>query len=252
MAEQRHLYEIKARSESEADVLIYEQIGEDFWGDGISAKRLVQDLATLDVERINLRINSPGGNAFDGQAIYNALVRHPATVTTYIDGVAASIASVIALAGERVVMAENALFMIHDPWGIAVGNVEDMMKMADLLDKCADTLVTVYARKSPRDRAELRDAMRDETWFSAAEAAEWGFVDEVEEPVQAAALSRFDLKSLGFRNVPAALLGRAEDTDTAPRSREEQGAEYAEERPAAARRVSWAAERHRILRRKEA
>ena len=202
---ERKWYTVDALSGAHAEIWIYEEIGSDFWGEGLTAKKFVEELAALDVEHIALHINSPGGSVFDGQAIYNALVRHPASVTTYIDGVAASIASVVALAGDTVEMAANALFMIHDPWGATAGTAADMRTMAGLLDKITGTMLDVYEAKSALDRADIAAAMSAETWYTAAEAQAAGYADSIGTPVQVAALSRFDLEALGYRHGREAL-----------------------------------------------
>ena len=101
---------------------------------------------------INVRINSPGGNVFDGVAIANAIKSHPAKTVVYIDGIAASIASIIALAGDEVVMAENAFFMFHEAWSITIGSAEDLRKEADLLDKIDGVLAQTYVKKPARMR----------------------------------------------------------------------------------------------------
>jgi ATP-dependent Clp endopeptidase proteolytic subunit ClpP len=174
-------YEIKAAAKDRAELWIYEQIGEDWFGDGVTARGLVQELAALKVKNIDLHINSPGGSVFDGQAIYNALKNHPATVTTYIDGIAASIASVIALAGDRVVMSESALFMIHNPYGMAVGDAAALLKMADALEKVGGSIALAYTGKSGKPEPEILDLMSAETWFSADEAKAIGFADEISD-----------------------------------------------------------------------
>ncbi len=208
----RKWYEINASGGSAADVWIYEEIGKDFWGDGLEAKDFVQELAALEADHITLHLNSPGGNVFEGHAVYNALVAHPARVTTQIEGLAASIASVIALAGERVVMADNALYMIHDPWGMSLGSAEEMRKMADVLDKVAETMVGVYAARSALSEDEIRAAMREETWYSASEAQLAGFVDEVDQRLKVAACA-VDPRRLHFQRVPEALLARITSDD---------------------------------------
>lgn len=204
MAEKPY-YSIQNKANNSAEVWIYEQIGEDWFSEGVTAKRFCQDLAGLKAEHIDLHINSPGGSVFDGQAIYNALVRHPASVTTHVDGLAASIASVIALAGDSVVMADNALFMIHNPWGFAQGSADDMRKCAEVLDKCRDTIVSVYKKKCGMTDAAIMAAMDAETWYTAAEAQSAGFVDSIATGQKlAASAHRFDFKALGFRNPPRA------------------------------------------------
>jgi ATP-dependent Clp endopeptidase proteolytic subunit ClpP len=199
---QRRFYEIKNEAGStSADVWIYDRIGADLWSEGVDAKSFVQELAALKVDEIALHINSPGGSVFDGQAIYTALRNHPAVVTSYVDGWAASIASVVALAGDTVVMARNALFMIHEPSGAAAGTAADMRKMAEILDAVAETILGVYEAKTGRSRDELMAAMAEETWLSAGEALDWGFADEVAGPIEVAA--EFDLEGLQFRRPPA-------------------------------------------------
>jgi HK97 family phage major capsid protein/ATP-dependent Clp endopeptidase proteolytic subunit ClpP len=191
-------FEIKARADKGAEVWIYDEIG----GFGVSAKEFIKELNALEAERIDLRINSPGGVVFEGAAIYNALKRHPAAITTYVDGLAASIASVVALAGEKVVMAENALFMIHNPWALCVGDAGEMRKTAEILDKVRSIIMNAYMEKSGMSEEELTAAMDAETWYSAREAMEVGFADEVEGRADMAACLKWDLKALGYRRAP--------------------------------------------------
>ena len=214
MKPERKWYEIEAKTGSLAEVWIYEEIGTDFWGEGLTAKKFVEEIAALQVDHIALHINSPGGSVFDGQAIFNAIERHPASVTSYVDGVAASIASVIALAGDTVEMAQNALFMIHDPYGMAMGTSADMRQMAGVLDKVGETILGVYTRKSGGDPEEIAAAMHAETWYTANEALAAGYADTVGKPVKAAAMSRFDLKGMGYRHPPESLATLTSD-DTA-------------------------------------
>lgn len=198
-------FEIKAQTgnSEQAEIWIYDEIG----GWGISAKDFIQELNKLNVQAIDLRINSPGGSVYDGHAIYNALKRHKAEVTTYVDGLAASIASVIALAGSKVVMAENALFMIHNPWAMCIGDAGEMRKTADILDKTRDSILTAYMNKTGMDVAEVTALMDAETWYNAAEAKAAGFVDAIEGSADLAACARFDLKALGFRRIPEGFTG---------------------------------------------
>lgn len=158
-----------------ATVHIYDEIG--YWG--ITASDFVAELSQLNAAAIDLHINSPGGEIFDGIAIMNALRSHPATVTTYVDGLAASIASVIAMAGDRVVMAPNSQMMIHDGSGFCIGNAADMREMATLLDRQSDNIASVYAAKAGGDVADWRALMTAETWYTAEEAVEAGLADEV-------------------------------------------------------------------------
>lgn len=211
-------YRIRNTADDEAEVLIYDQIGESFWEEGVTAKAFAEDLKAITAPRIALRINSPGGSVFDGIAIYNAIRRHPAKVTTYVDGLAASIASVIALAGERVVMASNALFMIHNPYTVAMGDAAEMRKTADTLDTIRDTLLTTYRGRAALTDEELIAAMDAETWYTAEDALEVGFADEVAAPALRAAAA-FDLTR--YRNVPAALTLAATAATTTPTTQEE-------------------------------
>lgn len=208
-------FDIKnAAAEGEpAQVFIYEEI-DDWWG--LSAKDFVQQLAALDVDAIDLHLNSPGGSVFDGHAIYNALRNHKATVTSYVDGIAASIASVIALAGDKVVIAANGAMMIHNPSGICVGEATDMRKMAAVLDKLRDSIAMAYIAKTGKDADEVNTAMDEESWFIGQEAVDFGLADECGAEMQAAACARFDFKALGFKHPPAALADGEEELETDP------------------------------------
>ena len=140
-----------------------------------------------------LRLNSPGGSVFDAVAIYNAIKRHSGTVTVWIDGIAASAASYIAMAGDKVVMPENAFLMIHDPAGVVMGTAIDMRAMAEALDKIKGSLLQGYAAKSGRPQEEIAPLMAAETWLDAKDALDLGFADRIAEPVRIAA--RFDVAS---------------------------------------------------------
>jgi ATP-dependent Clp protease, protease subunit len=194
-------YEIKAASgDKPAEVWIYDQIGEGFFAEGITAKQFCKDLAALKASAISLRINSPGGSVVDGMAIYNALERHPANITTYVDGLAASIASVIALAGDKVVMAKNGMFMIHQPYGMASGTSDDMRKVAEVLDKISANMVNIYAEASGADLDTVKAMMDAETWMTADEAVSLGFADCV-DPKEAKLAALGDLAT-HFKHAP--------------------------------------------------
>ena len=200
-----------------AEIWIYEQIGEDFWtGGGVTAKNFQKELAGIKASQIDLHINSPGGEVFDGITIYNLIKQHPANVTAHIDGLAASIASVIALAGDTVIMAENALFMIHNPWGFAMGDASEMRKTADLLDKIGGSLVTAYSSKSGKSDDEISALMDSETWMTAQEAKDAGFIDEISEQMDLAACAKFipAMQKAKFKNIPENLSG-SKQTPTA-------------------------------------
>jgi ATP-dependent Clp endopeptidase proteolytic subunit ClpP len=200
-------YNMTAKADK-AEIWIYEQIGEDFWsGDGITAKSFQKDLASIKASQIDLHINSPGGEVFSGITIYNLLKQHPANVTTYIDGLAASIASVIAMAGNEIYMAENALMMIHNPWGMAMGDSTEMRKTADLLDKICESLIIAYTDKSKKKKEEVKCLMDEETWMTAEEAMEHGFIDDVTESMDLAACAKFIpiMSKAKFKHIPEAL-----------------------------------------------
>src|SRR3990167_4181631 len=196
-------YDIKAKDAKAAEVFIYDEIG--FFG--ISAEKLVKDLAALDVETIDLRINTPGGVVTEGLAIYNALVRHKARIITHIDGLAASIGSIIALAGDEINIAQNAFYMINNPYGFAFGESKAMRKMADTLDKMTGTLVKAYADRTGKSEDEIKGLMDDETWFTADEAKDAGFVDNITG--KKAEKAHFDLSA--YNKVPQALMTSASE-----------------------------------------
>lgn len=197
-------YEIKAAApvaEGEApkpaEVLIYGNIGDRWNEDGVIASELVRDLSALEADTINLRINSYGGSVPDGLAIYNALRRHKATVNVFVDGVAISCASYIAMAGDTITMAKNSQMMIHAPWTFAYGNSNDMREQADILDRYAKAMASAYADKSGKTYEDALALLTDgkDHWFMADEAKAEGFADEVGEEVAVAAslASSFDL-----------------------------------------------------------
>ena len=194
----KNWYTIRARGTG-AEVLIYDEIG----AYGVSAKRFLAELGALpEGVPIDLRLNSPGGSVFDAVAIYNALQRHEGAITVWIDGIAASAASYIAMAGDEIVMPENAFLMIHDPSGLVMGTAADMREMAGTLDKIAGGMVRGYAARSGKPEEEIAALMAAETWFDARDALEAGLATRMIEPVRIAA--SFDIGR--FRNAPPALL----------------------------------------------
>lgn len=207
-------YAIRARGTG-AEVAIYDEIG----AYGVSAKGFLAELGALpEGTPVDLRLNSPGGSVFDAVAIHNALKRHEGTVTVWIDGIAASAASYIAMAGDEIVMPANAFLMIHDPAGLVMGTAEDMRAMAEALDKVKGSLVSGYAAKSGRTPEEVSALMASETWFDAGDAVAQGFADRLVEPVRIAAA--FDIGR--FRNAPPVLVeaieaepGSDDETDSA-------------------------------------
>lgn len=202
--EPKKYWQIRNASEKSAEILIYQEIGYDWWDDtGIDAEMFVEDLKALgDVQHLDVRIKSPGGSVFEGWGIYNALKRHPATVTTYNDAVVASIASVIYMAGDRRVTPENGMFIIHEASGVAMGTAAVMRKMADQLDVISDGILDEYDSNTTLERDTIKDMMAEDTWFRGKDAVEWGFATELTEPVQMAACTAIPWERYGYKNVP--------------------------------------------------
>jgi len=194
-------YAIKAESDSEAVIDIFDYIG--YWG--VNARDFIGDLKALGdkITNIKVRINSDGGEVFDGIAIYNALRRHQANITVEIYGIAASIASIIAMAGNKVVMPANTFMFLHDPLALVVGDAEEMRDTADSLEKIAGALQSTYMVKSGKDEKTVKKWMNNDTWFSAQEALEAGLADEVTDAVKMAA--RIDFADR-FKNAPKPLI----------------------------------------------
>lgn len=190
----------QGKKSSEAEISIDDNIG----GWGITAKDFINALKALgDVETINLRVQSGGGSIVEGNSIYNALKQHSARIVTHIDSMAASMGSVIAMAGDEVHMAANGLFMIHNPWTGTVGDAEQLRKDADLLDKMGNNIRNSYAR-SNLSAEELQTAMDATTYYTAEEALEAGFIDSISDANLAAA-SIGDMETLkNFENLPQA------------------------------------------------
>jgi ATP-dependent Clp protease protease subunit len=180
------------------EVFLYDDIGGGFFG-GIGAKDVVAQVNALGkIDTLNVRINSAGGDVFEGLTIYNFLNKHPARVTVDIDGLAASIASIIAMCGEEIHMAENAMMMIHDPFTMMAGTAEDFRKQADMMDQVKGNMVGIYQARTKTEHAKIAAMMSEETWLKASEAVQFGFADAVTENLQIAA--KFD--PTRFKNTP--------------------------------------------------
>ena len=173
-------WRVRALKDDEADVDIFDVIG-DPWGEGTSAKEFVQELRALDVSKINLHINSPGGYVDDALAMYTAIQQHPATVTALIESVAASAASFVALAADKVLIAKNAKIMIHDAYGFVIGDARTMRALADHLDAESDNIASIYADKAGKEVSDWREAMQNNeglgTTYRGQEAIEAGLAD---------------------------------------------------------------------------
>lgn len=158
-----------------AEVWLYDEVGKF----GITAAEFVNDLNGIKAPTIDVRVNSPGGEVFDGMAIYSAIRNHPAKVTVHIDGLAASAASFIAMAGDHIKAERTATLMIHDGMAVVAGNSKDLTAAVALLDKCSDNIASIYAERAGGSVEDWRERMRAETWYTAAEAKAAGLVDEV-------------------------------------------------------------------------
>ena len=192
----RSWYEIRDTVGDTVEVLLYDEIG----SFGVSAKEFVNQLHGVKARTINLRINSPGGDVFDGVAIYNALKNHPAAVHAVVDGLAASSASFISQAGDTVLMATGSTMMIHEPNGMTMGDASDHAKMAETLNKMGDTIASFYAMRAGGDEALWRSRMAQESWYRAQEAVDIGLADGVVGSKAENRAGIFNLSS--FKNVP--------------------------------------------------
>jgi ATP-dependent protease ClpP protease subunit len=201
-------YRITNNRADSAEVYLYDEIGLF----GVTASDFVTDLHKLSGD-LDLHINSPGGEVFDAIAIYNALKSHKGNVTVTVDGIAASSASFIAMAGDTVRMSRNAQMMIHAAHAICVGNAEDMVKCAALLEKCSDNIADIYSQRAGGSVKDWRERMQGETWFSAEEAVSAGLADEVirggSAPRNTWDLSMFRYSGRGAAPAPA--IGVTED-----------------------------------------
>ena len=187
-------YNIQSKQSTKVvDIYIFDEIGTF----GMNAQSFIEEIKDFKNSDINLHINCVGGDVFDGMAIYNILKKRTAKTTVYIEGIAASMGSVIALAADTVVMAENSLFMIHNAWGGANGEAKDMKKTAALLDKISDEIADIYVKKTKLPYDKVKDMMDEETWLNADEALDLGFVDSISDAIKIAA--KYDVSK--FKNI---------------------------------------------------
>ena len=209
MGKDKKFWEVKAAANDVGELYIYGDITSYKWDDtDITAKDFAEDLKALgDLKTLNIYLNSLGGSVFQGQAIFSILKRHSAYKNVYIDGIAASIASVIAMAGDTISMPKNAMVMIHNPWTFAMGNSADLRKEADALDKIRESMIVAYMDKiqGKTTEEELIDLLDAETWLSAQDCFDRGFCDELLEEKQIAA-SCLDSEMLAkYKNIPDSL-----------------------------------------------
>ena len=195
-------FKVQAISDDETEIMIYDVIGWPF----ISADEFVRALAGITAKTVTVRINSPGGDVFDGMAIFNALKTYNGKVVTRIEGIAASMASVIALAGKEVQAYANTMYMIHEPYAFTAGNQYSLRELADILEKMSGQMIDIYSSNASPGKREIAQMMKDEAWLTAKEAKEKGFIDTVIDGKGAKA--QFDLSM--FSNVPDGLDGGRE------------------------------------------
>ncbi|WP_239745205.1 head maturation protease, ClpP-related [Mammaliicoccus sp. F-M27] len=209
MTNEKTFFNVIELPNNEARIDIYGEVVPDDWRasdvdtSAVSFRNAIKELG--EVDNLNVHINSPGGSVYDGVAIFNMLRQHKASVTVHIDGLAASIASVIAMSGDKVIMPSNSMLMIHNAMSVSIGNANDMRKMADDLEKINESVINSYIAKNPElDREYLKALMDDESWLTASEAYELGLVDVIDEPVQAVASINKEQVNR-FKNVPKML-----------------------------------------------
>ncbi len=224
---------LKADDKTVGELSIYGDIVFGKWDkwaeDDVAASEFKDDLDALgDIKTLNIYINSAGGNVFAGQAIHSMLKRHKATVNVHIDGIAASAASVIAVAGDKVHMPKNAMFMIHNCWTIALGNAEELRKAADTLDKINETIKEAYLSKTGDSLTEdqLEELLVEESWLTADEAYNYGFIDEISESVEIAASASSEIIK-SYKHLPESLKKLLDNKDEGP-TKEQIEAEKAE------------------------
>lgn len=198
-------YEVKAAAD-EATVYLYDAIDSFF---GVSANQFVKDLNAIKAPVINLRINSPGGDVFDGRAIATAISQHPSKVIAHVDGLAASAASYVAIAADEVVMAPGAFMMIHKAWTLAFGNQDDLLATAAVLEKIDQSLVETYVAKTGASAEQVAEWMAAETWFTAQEAVDQKFADRVAEDAPSAKAA-WDLSAYDKTPEPAPIEDNSE------------------------------------------
>ena len=190
---QKEWYNIKNKSSEVADVYLFNDIGTF----GVTAQNFIDEIKEYEDTELNIHINSLGGEVFEGMAIYSIIQRRKAKTTVYIEGIAASIASVIALAADEVIMSENSLLMIHNAWGGTQGEAKDMRKQAEILEKITNEIAEVYVKKSGIPYNEVIRMMDEETWLTAEEAVALGLVDSISEPIKVAA--KYDVSK--YKNI---------------------------------------------------
>lgn len=209
----RKWFKIQAKSDEFAEISIFGDIGEAMFYESVSLSDFKTEFEKVkNSSEIRVMLNSPGGSVFDGMAIYNLISSVRNKVTVEVLGMAASIASVIALAGRELVMGEGSYFMIHRPWSFAYGNSDELRKTAELLDKVSGQISDLYGARSALTDEEITEAMDATTWYTAGEAVEAGFADRVEDYGDAEIAASYDITRYQYANIPGEML--EDDTDT--------------------------------------
>lgn len=213
-------YSIQNATGDVAELSIFDEVSP--WG--VTARDFVTDLSQVTARQINLHLNTPGGDVYDGIAIFNALKDHPAHVKAYIPGLAASIGTVIAMAADEITIAPHARMMIHDAWAMAAGNAEDMSKLAERLEATSENIASIYAERAGGSPADWRALMKAETWYTDQQAVDAGLADAVGRSNDTKALRNaalFDLSRFRQGDREAALL-RADVIRSLPETSEPQ------------------------------
>jgi ATP-dependent protease ClpP protease subunit len=215
---------MRKSADSTPEILFYGEISQQgsWWGDDITPKAFADDIAKLgSVSHIKVRINSPGGDLFAANAIYNILKNHPAKITTYVDGLAASAASVVYMSGDERIIPRNGMIMIHNPSTVAWGDARDFRKVADTLDTARETIIAVYEQATGLDRAKIISLLNSETWITAKDAVDMGFAGKIDEQLAIAAcikdhsliVNGLSFDASKFKNIPDAFAPRVEEIE---------------------------------------
>ena len=185
-------FQIYNKTETVAEILLYGAIGSSYFEEGITAKAFAEELKKMPkgVKEIHLRVNSPGGSVFDGMSIYELLKKEAKSgkkITAYVDGMSASIASIIMMAADQIVVGDGSMVMIHKPMSGVFGNSIELEKTINVLDKIEEQMISIYAKKTGQSRIEISKALAEETWYTSDEAIESGLADskfKAEETLQ--------------------------------------------------------------------
>lgn len=207
MKNKKQWYSIKNVAETSADIYIMDEIGQNYWDEGISGEQFTKDLMALDVETINFWVNSPGGSVFEANVIYNAIKRHPAkNKIMHITGMAASAASYIIMACEDRIIYDGGVIMVHLPAIMCFGNRNDFLKEIEILKTVENEMIEIYKKATALTEDEIRSLLEAETWMGADESINKGFCTEKSETKAAASISSELVKKNNYKNIPKNLI----------------------------------------------